>query len=224
MNDYIDRDIDKISHPERPLPSGDMTPKEALCAGAGAFILSAVIAIAAFFLTVPDQSIVLIVIVLIACALMLSYELFLKQRGFIGNVTIAVLTGMLFLLGGAAAGDIYAVAVTACMAVLVSIGREIAKDIEDMEGDEGRNTLPMRYGIRTACAISSVMIIAGTLLSVWPIVAGMFGMLYYVVFSADAVFIWAAFIVFKDAGAAQKLCKYAMLIALIAFILGAVFP
>ncbi|MCL2143044.1 MAG: UbiA family prenyltransferase [Methanomassiliicoccaceae archaeon] len=215
LNDYIDRDIDVISHPERPIPSGAMIPKNALYAAAAAFVISIV---SSFLL----WDFVSIAIVIIACLLMLSYELFLKQRGFVGNVTIALLTGMLFLLGGAVVLDITPVIIAAAMAILVSIGREIAKDIEDMGGDEGRNTLPMRIGVGNACAAASVFLIAGPVLSVWPMITEMFGPLYYLILAADAIFIYSSFIMFRDAHKAQKLCKYAMLAALAAFILGAV--
>jgi len=216
LNDHVDRDIDVFSHPERPIPSGRMTPEQALYAGIFAFLL----AIASSFLLWDVLS---ITIVVVACVLMLSYELFLKQRGFVGNVTIAVLTGMLFLLGGAVVINIDGVIAVTAMAVLVSVGREIAKDIEDMKGDEGRNTLPMRIGVRNAGIAASVTLIAGPVLSIWPIIAEMFGPLYYLVLVADAMFIYSAFAVLKDAHRAQKVCKYAMLVALIAFILGAVY-
>jgi geranylgeranylglycerol-phosphate geranylgeranyltransferase len=216
LNDYIDRDIDVVSHPERPIPAGQITPKQALYASAFAFIVS----IAASLLL---RELVSVFAVILACALMLSYELFLKKRGFVGNVTIAVLTGMLFLLGGAVVSNIEAVAIAAAMAMLVSVGREIAKDIEDMGGDKGRRTLPMSVGVRNACIIASVFLIAGPILSIWPILADTFGPLYYIIFAADAIFIYASFLIFTNARKAQKLCKYAMLIALAAFILGAVY-
>jgi geranylgeranylglycerol-phosphate geranylgeranyltransferase len=216
LNDYIDRDVDVVAHPERPIPSGRVTPKNALYASAFAFIVSVTASILFW-------EIVAIAVVLIACALMLSYELFLKKRGFVGNVTIAVLTGMLFLMGGAAVLNIEAVMIAAVMAMLVSIGREIAKDIEDMGGDIGRRTLPMSIGVKNACIIGAIFLIAGPILSVYPIIAETFGPLYYLIFVADAIFIYSSFIIFSDARKAQKLCKFAMLIALAAFILGAVY-
>ena len=217
LNDYIDREIDIVSHPERPIPSGRITPKNALYASAFAFIVS----IASSFLLWDD--LISIAVVLIACALMLSYELALKKRGFVGNVTIAVLTGMLFMLGGAVVLNLDVVVIPAVMAMLVSVGREIAKDIEDMGGDKGRRTLPMSVGVKNACIVGSLFLIAGPVLSVWPIIAETFGPLYYLIFAADAIFIYAAFIIFKDAHKAQKLCKFAMLVALAAFISGAVY-
>jgi len=215
FNDYIDRDIDKKAHPDRPLPSGEMEPRTALIAGSTVFVLS----IAISFLM---RDVLCILIVVLACALMLSYELFLKKRGFIGNMTIAALIGGLFLLGGAAAGDLWITVIPAGLAALVNIGREITKDVEDMGGDEGRRTLPMSIGVRNACIIASLTLIAGPVLSVLPIIMRTFGPLYYLIFAADAVFIYSSFILHNNAGRAQKLCKYAMLAALAAFILGAV--
>ena len=146
LNDYIDREIDKVSHPERPLPSGRMEPKTALYVSTACLILS--------FVSSFVQNVQCIVIVGIAIVLMVLYETILKQRGFIGNITIAVLTGMVFLLGSAIVQDVWANLPPALMAGTVSVGREICKDIEDMEGDIGRKTLPMSIGKRNAAIIA----------------------------------------------------------------------
>jgi len=216
FNDYVDREIDKQAHPGRPIPSGEITPKNALVAGSVVFVLSIIISILLW-----DPLCILIVIA--ACALMLSYELFLKKRGFIGNITIAALIGMLFLLGGAAVGHLESVLIPACMAAVVNIGREIAKDVQDIGSDEGRSTLPMRIGVKNACTAAVVMFITGVALSILPIIMKTFGPLYYIIFAANAVFIYSSFMMYKNARKTQKLCKYAMLIALAAFILGAVY-
>lgn len=213
LNDYIDYEIDRTAHPERPIPSGRLTRTKALHAAAvmfgGAIVIS--------FLTVDVEC---IAIVLVAAVLMVAYETMLKQRGFVGNVTIAVLTGMMFLLGGAVVGDMVDNVVVALMAMLVSVGREIAKDIEDMDSDEGRLTLPMRIGVRNAAALACVFFVAGPVLSVAPMVWGTYGPLYYTVVVADAIFVYCAAVVFRNPHKAQKSAKLAMLVALVSFILG----
>ena len=162
-----------------------------------------------------------IAIVVIAAVLMVAYEVALKQRGFVGNVTIAVLTGMMFLLGGAVVGDAADNVIVALMALLVSVGREIAKDIEDMESDEGdRLTLPMRIGPRKAAALACVFFVAGPVLSVAPMVWHTYGPLYYSVVVADAIFVYCAAVVFSSPHRAQKFAKLAMVVALVAFIAG----
>ena len=214
LNDYIDYEIDKTAHPERPIPSGRMTRKAALYAALVMLGGSVVVS----FLTIDLEC---ILIVVVASILMVAYEMALKQRGFVGNVTIAVLTGMMFLLGGAVVGDAADNVVVALMALLVSVGREVAKDIEDMESDEGdRLTLPMRIGPRKAAALACVFFVAGPVLSVAPMVWDSYGPLYYTVVVADAIFVYCAAIVFSSPHKAQKFAKLAMVVALVSFILG----
>jgi len=215
INDYVDRDIDVAAHPERPIPSGRMKPETALYVGCSALGLS--LALSLLLWDVLSTS-----IVIAACTLMLAYELVLKQRGFVGNLTIGLLTGMVFLLGGAVVGNVEGNYIVAAMAFLVSVGREISKDIEDMDSDRGRSTLPMRVGKGRAGALAAAFFVSGPVLSLWPMYVGTFGYLYFTVLIADAIFIYAALILFKDPHRAQKYAKYAMLVALAAFILGAI--
>ena len=215
LNDYVDRDIDIVSHPNRPVPSGKMKAEHALYAGCSMLALS--VALSIYF-----WDAISIAIVIVACALMVSYELFLKQRGLVGNVTIAVLTGMIFMLGGAVVGNVEGTFILAGMAILVNIGREITKDIEDMEGDIGRSTLPMKIGKKNAGIVAAVFFIAGPVLSIYPIIAGTFSSLYLAVAVPDAMFIYASYILFSDPHKAQSIAKFAMLIALGAFILGVI--
>ena len=88
LNDYIDHEIDRTAHPERPIPSGRMERRSALHAALLMFVGSVVVS----FLTFDMEC---IAVVIIAAVLMVAYEVALKQRGFVGNLTIAVLTGML---------------------------------------------------------------------------------------------------------------------------------
>lgn len=215
INDYVDRDIDVVSHPERPIPSGRMRPEHALYAGCAA--LAVAVALSLFF-----RDPLSIAIVGVACALMLSYEMWLKQRGLAGNITIAVLTGMIFLLGGAVVGNAEMTYALAGMAVLVNIGREITKDIEDMAGDEGRSTLPMKIGRKNAGIVAAVFYIAGPVLSVWPLFTDMFTNWYLLVLVPDAMFIYASYILFTNPRRSQKIAKYAMLVALAAFMVGVI--
>lgn len=215
LNDYIDIEIDKTAHPERPLPSGEIAPKTALHLGVAGLA-------AACVLSLLLGSVTTTTVVIMAAVFMVCYELFLKQHGFVGNITIAVLTGMVFLFGGAVVNDIEANIIVAAMAALVSVGREIAKDIEDMESDEGRDTLPMRIGVKNAGIVAAAFFIAGPILSIYPFFADMLGMMYLLVLVADAMFIYAALIIFNSAHNAQKTAKIAMFVALIAFILGVI--
>ncbi len=217
LNDSIDYEIDKVSHPERPVPSGKITPDSARKIGYGMLTVSVLASLLSF-------DIGCIAVVLIAAALMVLYETRFKQRGFIGNITIAVLTGMLFLLGSAIVGNIMLNASVALLAMLVSIGREIAKDIEDEDGDVGRFTLPMRIGKKRAATVASFFFILGALLSFIPLTGYInpLGPLYLIVIVSDIIFAYCAYIVHSDPHKAQKYAKKGMVLGLVAFALGAI--
>ncbi len=215
INDSIDAEIDKVAHPERPVPMGKITVRQAHTVGIAMLLLSVL-------LSVICMNLELTILVVIAATLMYLYEVAFKKMGFIGNITIAVLTGMVFMLGSLITGDLWANLPPALMAGLVTVGREIAKDIEDMEGDEGRNTLPMMIGKRNAAIVAVLFFISGPILSIWPMVVGMYGPLYYSVFIADAFFIYAAYLGLKDPHAGQSTAKKGMMFGLLAFILGAI--
>ncbi len=212
INDYVDHEIDRTAHPERPIPSGRMKRENALYAGL-------IMLFGSVLVSLLTRDLECIIIVIVACVLMIAYETCLKQRGLIGNITIAVLTGMMFLLGGAVVGAAMDNIIVAAMASLVTVGREITKDIEDMNSDEGRVTLPMTIGVRNASFVASAFYIAGPILSIQPMIAGTYGVLYYTVIIADIMFVMCAVYVFKDPHKSQRLAKKAMFVALISFIL-----
>ncbi len=216
LNDYVDADIDRTAHPDRPVPSGELTAIQARNVGIVMLALSVL-------LSVLTMDIYCIAIVVIAVILMFLYEVTLKQRGFIGNLTIALLTGMVFLLAGALVGDWTANIAVGGMAALVSVGREISKDIEDMESDVGRKTLPMSVGVRNASIVAAIFYIAGPVLSWYPIYLDPNNYLYYSVILADITFFYCAYKVFSDPHDAEKKAKIGMLFGLLAFILSAIY-
>jgi geranylgeranylglycerol-phosphate geranylgeranyltransferase len=216
LNDYIDVEIDRTAHPERPVVTGEITPIQARNIGIVMLLLSAL-------LSLLTMDIYCIAIVVLAVILMASYELFLKQRGFIGNLTIAFLTGLVFILAGALVGDVTANIAVGGMAALVSVGREISKDIEDIESDEGRRTLPMSIGVRNASIVAAIFYIAGPVLSWYPIYLDPANYMYYIVILADIVFFYCAYKVFSDPRTAEKKAKIGMLLGLLAFIMSAIY-
>ena len=215
LNDYVDYEIDMTAHPDRPIPCGEISRKTAQICGIAGLAVAVILSFLISFETVP--------LVILCAILMFAYETVLKQRGFVGNLTIAVLTGLIFLFGGSIIGDYSQVWTLALLATLVSIGREIAKDIEDVESDEGsRKTLPMIIGRKKAATLAAAFFVIGPILSFIPLLDNTFGILYCSVIVADIIFIYCATIVFKDAHKAEKLAKVAMFAALISFVLGVI--
>ena len=216
LNDYFDREVDKVAHPERPIPMGLVAPKSALALSVVMFSATAVTSV---FVNIWS-----VLIVVSSIVFMVAYETLLKAEGLAGNLVISWLTGALFLFGGAAVDGMEVAWVLAALAFLATLGREIVKDVQDIEGDRGsRTTLPMRVGAKRAGVVASAAFAAAVLLSPVPYILELLSIWYVpVVAVADAMFIYCAAVHFADPGKGQKVAKLAMLAALVAFLLGGV--
>jgi len=215
LNDYVDRDVDKINHPERPIPSGEISPKNALYLSVSLFAVSL---LSSLFLPwfLPQ------VIVLISIILMISYEFGVKHKGLAGNAVISWLTGSLFVFAGAIYGDIFLPLILGILAGLSTMGREIIKDIQDMKGDLDRETFPMKVGLKNAKISILIFILIAVSLSPLPYLLGSFSVAYLtVVILADIIFIYSLTFI-DEPKKSQSYIKFAMMVALIAFIFGGI--
>jgi len=217
LNDYFDREVDKVAHPERSIPSGAVAPSAASAASVALFAIALILGIMINLWSVG--------IVITSIAIIVGYEKYLKAEGIAGNLAISWLTGALFLFGGAAVERLDLAWILAALAFLATLGREIVKDIQDIEGDKGsRRTLPMRIGTRKAGVLASVGFLAAVALSPAPYLLDLLSWWYVpAVLVSDAIFIYCALIHFRSPEKGQKVAKLAMLVALLAFLLGGVF-
>jgi len=216
LNDYFDREVDKVAHPERPIPMGLVSPKSALALSVMLFSSTVVLSVFVNWWST--------LIVVTSIMFMVAYETLLKAEGLVGNLVISWLTGALFLFGGAAVEMMEVSWVLAALAAMATLGREIVKDIQDVEGDRGsRTTLPMRVGVRTAGFGASAAFAGAVALSPLPYLLDQLSVWYVpVVVVADGMFIYCSAIHFSDPRKGQKVAKLAMLVALIAFLLGGI--
>lgn len=216
LNDYFDRDIDKVAHPNRPIPSGHVSLKGALAFCVVCFALAIVIA---FF-----TSWLCLAIAVANIGLMVGYEKKLKQGGLLGNLVISYLVASLFLFGGAAAGtgNVDKTLILAPLVILATLGREVAKDVEDLKGDEkNRLTLPMKIGQKKARLLASLLILLAVALSPLPYLLGVYGPVYlYILAPADLLFVLSAGVLFRRIALGEKLAKYGMLMGVGAFLGG----
>jgi len=216
MNDYFDRETDRIAHPRRPLPMGRVTPGSAILVSGVLFLVAGVLSLLVGWWSV--------IIVLTSVFVMISYELALKREGLAGNLAISWLTGALFLFGGASVDSMDVAWILCALAFLATMGREIVKDIQDVGGDAAsRQTLPMRVGARDAGVVASGFFVSAIALSPIPYVLDLLSIWYVpAVAVADAIFIYCALVHFANPSRGQMIAKVAMLVALIAFLLGGI--
>jgi geranylgeranylglycerol-phosphate geranylgeranyltransferase len=131
---------------------------------------------------------------------------------------------LVFLYGGAAVGEPLVVAPFAVMALLATLSREVTKDIEDMGGDVGRQTLPMTHGVPVAAAVSRVSVAAAIATSSVPLLwfappTSVGGIMYLAfVAAADALFVLSVAFLPRRLHWEQTMSKVAMSVALVAFL------
>jgi geranylgeranylglycerol-phosphate geranylgeranyltransferase len=227
INDYTDQETDRINRPNRPIPSGRITASRAL-------ITSQVLFIAGIALTLFLNLYCLLLAGLNSLVL-LGYAWKLKRRGLVGNLSIGYLVGSTFLFGGLATAHVRAgpiipneILLLVLMASLSTVGRELIKAIEDMEGDRklGFRTFPLIHGSGKAVAVAVGFLGAAVAISPLPYVLGIFGWQYLVlVIGSIASFLAAAAMVAqsqasKAAAKASLACKVGMGLGLISFMVG----
>lgn len=218
INDYFDREIDRLNNPERPIPRGAVAPRTALVFSGILFATAAGLA-----LMLPVLAIVIAVVNVIA---LITYTEFFKGLPGVGNALVAYLGGSTFLFGAAAVDRLISpVIVLFLLASLSTFAREIIKDVEDLTGDreEGLNTLPIAIGEQRALAIATVILIIMVGVSPVPYLLGTFGIAYLILVAPAIVLaLYAGVLSFNDPATGQSLLKYGMFIAAAAFIGGQV--
>jgi 4-hydroxybenzoate polyprenyltransferase len=174
INDYFDIDIDNVNKPER-LIVGKLIKRR------WAMLLHLVLSLAGLFLTaivaMHLNNLLLLALNFLSVLMLLLYSSTFKKRLLIGNFIISVLTawvvGVLFIaeirlddaaymqMNQAALGSLYKLTlVYAGFAFIVSLIREVVKDMEDMEGDRrfGCKTMPITWGIPSTKVFVAVWI------------------------------------------------------------------
>ncbi len=219
LNDILDREGDRTNHPDRPLVTGEFSVGSARIFATFLFVAGALVVVPVTFLE-PFVGVLLA----LAVGALLGYEFWLKGRGFLGNLTVAFLTGMVFLYGGAAAGNPLLLAPFAAMAILATVSREVIKDMEDVAGDVGRATLPKTRGMGLATSVARGSVGLAIALSFAPFLwflrwGSVVGIIYLgLVVAADAVFVLSVTYLPGRLHWEQTMSKVGMTIALFAFL------
>lgn len=143
INDYYDVKIDAVNKPQRVVIDRSMKRRQAIIVhfclnftgiGLGLFIhwkLSVIYAAIATLLWLYSNS--------------------LKRKPLIGNLAIALLSAStIWILAAYYKSNEYIIFIFGLFALIISLIREIIKDMQDMKGDQsfGCRTLPIVWGIR----------------------------------------------------------------------------
>jgi geranylgeranylglycerol-phosphate geranylgeranyltransferase len=174
VNDYYDREVDAINEPQRPIPSGDVTPVEALLYW---LILSTLGLLAAWLTNYKCLA-----VTVFAWVIILFYSTRGKRTGLFGNLLVSACIALPFIYGGIAVMDSLSASslLFALMAFLSNTGREVTKGIIDIEGDKanGIRTVAVSRGVRTAAFTAIVLYLSATCISFLPLALGLVSFWY----------------------------------------------
>ncbi len=223
LNDYFDREIDKINEPKRPLPAGIVKPAEAISfaiivASMGMFFAAN---LGAWALLIAVASIVI----------MILYNARVKKLGLAGNALVSTNVAIPFIFGGFAVGSpTWSLGIFTLLAFLSSLGREILKGIVDVAGDSARGvkTVAATKGNMSAAKQGAALFLGAVVLSVLPLVLGLVSFYYIpLVVICDVGFLLTAYSIKTDpsprnAKRSKNFVLVWMTFGLLAFVFGAI--
>lgn len=161
-NDSLDINEDRVSHPERPIPSGRISIKEARIIGS-VFAMISILAIGlldAFGFVVFSSGFIIGIL----------YSILSKKQFLAKNLTATVMIFLALLLtpwvfGKSLNAMLFLFAVS--VAMMLS-GYEILKDIRDVKGDAlaGIDTLPLRWDMEKASKLATFFFVISCILMV----------------------------------------------------------
>jgi geranylgeranylglycerol-phosphate geranylgeranyltransferase len=220
LNDCFDIDIDRLNRPERPLPSGALSIKQANAL----WVTLSIVGVTLSYSITP-WNLYLSVFWVFA---LYYYSRVLKKTVLAGNLTIGVLTGTAFLFGAVVTGNAATALFPGLFAFLVNVTRELLKDVEDVEGDRqaGAATLPVRYGTRASLLTAAGAIIALVAATILPYVLNIYTITYlWIVLAVDAALLFVLLSWWRDESLSNLrrlsgILKLAMVVGLVALFAG----
>ena len=220
FNDWRDKSIDLINRPDRPLPAGQLESSTAV-------LFSSITATMGLVLS-SSVTLVHLVITVFVVVLLLIYSLWLKNSVLYGNLLVGLVSSSTFPFGAFVLGGMKRAWIPASFSLLFHIGREIIKDIEDIDGDQkqGLKTLPIVYGVFTAKKITLAIFSFLAAFTLWPFFAGIYGSLYLalvIIYNAVIFLVFYLFIRNQtniSDGQLGRILKIAMILGLTAIVIG----
>ncbi len=188
FNDYVDQESDAIVKKNRPIPSKNLKPWEALAA-----------AIILFGIGIASSAAINWLCVLIAVSdsvLLVVYSKYIKKHiGFLGSFLMGFLIGTSFVYGEAALyGTFTIISFSLTFMSMGSIGGNVLRDVLSLEGDQkaGYATLAAKRGTSFAAKVGAAFFLFNVAGSPIPYLVGAVGYAYLI-----PILIWDAILVFS---------------------------
>ncbi len=232
LNDYFDIEVDKINDPSRPIPSGQIKPKQALRFGIILIVIGLLmgIGIDTFEWLYWGSQFGVSIVTSIICAIMVTtYTNYMKRYSIIGNLAVSIGVWMGFLYGDLVL-DFHINPLPECMAFaafMLNFGREVMKGIIDIEGDRanGVRTVATTTGPKWTAIIASSLWFFTILGSIIPLFIAKASVVYMASISVSIILALTCIIWLLSTQEISSVRKiktmvlWTMLISLVAFTL-----
>jgi len=165
INDLFDYKIDQENNIKRPIASNQIS---FLSSFLFAFLLFLIAILIIFYYNFNELTKNLIL--LVNLPLIILYTPIFKKIPFIGNLVIAFILGMVFIVTTTYLNEnIFIILPPSILAFLLMLIREIIKDIADLSGDKkfNINTLPVKFGINVTFNIIILLFIILLFISIY---------------------------------------------------------
>lgn len=217
INDINDVGTDQINHDQNVVATKKISEKNAY----NLFIIFNLTGVAlGFYLSYLVGRNGFFAIFVISSALLYLYATYLKQTMLIGNIIVALLVALSLLIVGifdlipvvtemnrASQITFFEILVDySIFAFIMTILREIAKDLQDIEGDHnaGMNTLPVAIGRARATKVLFVLNILATLVVVYYLITYVYKQQWLIYYFALLVIAPLIFTAIKSFSAETK--------------------
>jgi geranylgeranylglycerol-phosphate geranylgeranyltransferase len=224
FNDIQDVQVDRVNSPDRPIPSGRVTIREAY---ALSIVFSTLALISSLVLGVLT-----FLTAFVALVLMAYYNTRGKKTGLLGNAVVSFNVALPFFFGGLAVNSLRPLLfIFFLLAFLANTARELAKGITDVAGDSSKGvmTIAVTQGPKRAAELAATFFIVAVLLSfLAPIFDPKVSLLYFPgVVIADLGFLYSSYRLVRDptASTVRKVKSHVlvwMLLGLVGFLLGGI--
>ncbi len=192
INDYYDRESDAVIKPKRPIPSGELSYKQAAAVSGIFFALGLILS---FFINWLSFT-----IIAVDSLLLLFYSFLIKRKsGFAANLLMGVLTGTAFLYGEATAtGTVTLISLSLYPIAFGTIGGNVLRDIFSVAGDAkvGYPTLPQKIGNYNAAKVGAIFFLLTGLLAPLPAVP-LFPN-HFTVYYLPLILLWSALLIYSS--------------------------
>ena len=195
FNDIQDIQVDRVNSPDRPIPSGKVTVRQAYALStvfSGLALISSLVLGVLTFLTA-----------LAALALMAYYNTRGKKTGLLGNAVVSFNVALPFFFGGLAVNSLRPLLfIFFLLALLANTAREVAKGIADVPGDgsKGIMTIAVTQGPKRAAELAASFFAIAVLLSfLAPVFDQKVSLFYYPgIVVADLGFLYSSLRLVRD--------------------------